>query len=199
MILYFSGTGNSRYVAHKIAQELNDELISINQLIKKGKTDELMSIDKPFVFVCPTYAWRLPIVVTYFIKNTKFLGSNKVYFVMTCGRDTAKAINYIQRLCKYKEWQLKGMAEIKVPENYIALFSVPDKEISKQIIIDTYKKYASINIFKKRIFYSIKYVLHNQRNYNIHRLYLFQHILHSTFYFHYIYNYEPHILYQMVL
>ncbi len=29
MILYFSGTGNSRYVARKIAKELNDELISL--------------------------------------------------------------------------------------------------------------------------------------------------------------------------
>lgn len=69
MILYFSGTGNSRYVARKIAQELNDELISLNQLIKEEKTDELISADKPFIFVCPTYAWRLPIVVTDFIKN----------------------------------------------------------------------------------------------------------------------------------
>ena len=29
---------------------------------------------------------------------------------MTCGGDTAKAINYIQKLCEYKEFQLKGMA-----------------------------------------------------------------------------------------
>ena len=134
MILYFSGTGNSRYVARKIAQELNNELISLNQLIKEEKTDELISTDKPFIFVCPTYAWRLPIVVTNFIKKTRFSGSNKVYFIMTCGGDTGKAIKYIQKLCKYKEWQLKGMAEIKMPENYIALFSIPDKETSTQII-----------------------------------------------------------------
>ena len=53
---------------------------------------------------------------------------------MTCEGDTGKAIKYIQKLCKYKEWQLKGMAEIKMPENYIALFSIPDKETSTQII-----------------------------------------------------------------
>ena len=134
MILYFSGTGNSQYVARKIAQELNNELISLNQLIKEEKTDELISTDKPFIFVCPTYAWRLPIVVTNFIKKTRFSGSNKVYFIMTCGGDTGKAIKYIQKLCKYKEWQLKGIAEIKMPENYIALFSIPDKETSTQII-----------------------------------------------------------------
>ncbi len=115
MILYFSGTGNSRYVARKIAQELNDELISLNQLIKEEKTDELISTNKPFIFVCPTYAWRLPIVVTDFIKKTKFSGNNKVYFIMTCGGDTSKAINYIQKLCNEKNWQLKGMAENQKP------------------------------------------------------------------------------------
>ena len=144
MILYFSGTGNSRYVARKIAQELNDELISLNQLIKEENTDELTSTDKPFIFVCPTYAWRLPIVVTDFIKNTKFSGSNKVYFIMTCGGDTGKSIKYIQKLCKYKNWQLKGMAEIKMPENYIALFPVPDKETSKQIIKEADKQIDKI-------------------------------------------------------
>lgn len=75
-----------------------------------------------------------------FYKKTKFLGSNRVYFVMTCGGDTAKSINYIQKLCKYKEWQLKGMAEIKMPENYIALFSTTDKETSKQMIKEADKQ-----------------------------------------------------------
>lgn len=144
MILYFSGTGNSRYIARKIAQELSDELISLNQLIKEEKTDDLISTNKPFIFVCPTYAWRLPIVVTDFIKKAKFLGNKKVYFIMTCGGDTAKSINYIKKLCEYKDWQLKGMAEIKMPENYIALFPTPDKETSKQIIKEADKQIYKI-------------------------------------------------------
>ncbi len=44
------------------------------------------------------------------------------------------------KLCKYKEWQLKGMAEIKMPENYIALFSTTDKETSKQMIKEADKQ-----------------------------------------------------------
>ena len=139
MILYFTGTGNSRYVARKIAEEINDELVSMNDLIKQGNTDELIS-NKPFVFVCPTYAWRLPIIVTDFIKKIKFSGNNKVYFVMTCGGDISKSINYIQKLCNYKEFELKGLAEIKMPENYIALFSAPDKETAKEIIKEADEK-----------------------------------------------------------
>ena len=36
MILYFSGTGNSRYVARKIAEISGDDVISINERLKKG-------------------------------------------------------------------------------------------------------------------------------------------------------------------
>lgn len=39
MILYFTGTGNSRYVTRKIAKEINDEVISINELIKHKITE----------------------------------------------------------------------------------------------------------------------------------------------------------------
>ena len=144
MVLYFTGTGNSRYVARKIAEEINDELISMNDLIKEDSNDELISKNKPFIFVCPTYAWRLPIVVTDFIKRIKFSGSNKVYFIMTCGGDTSKAINYIEKLCSDKAWDLKGMAEIKMPENYIALFSAPNKEEIKEIIQKADKKIYEI-------------------------------------------------------
>ena len=156
MILYFTGTGNSRYVARKIAEKINDEVVSINQLIKQESKDELISTNKPFIFVCPTYAWRLPKVVTEFIRKTKFSGNNKVYFIMTCGEDTAKAINYIQKLCDDKGWELKGMAEIKMPENYIALFPVPDKETAKQIIEEADK-----------LIYKIASDIRNENNFNI--------------------------------
>lgn len=156
MILYFTGTGNSRYVARKIAEEINDEVVSINQLIKQESTDELISKNQPFIFVCPTYAWRLPKVVTEFIRRTKFSGSNKVYFIMTCGDDTSKAINYIQKLCHDKGWQLKGMAEIKMPENYIVLFRAPDKESAKKIIQESNQQ-----------IYKIASDIHDENNFEI--------------------------------
>ena len=34
MVLYFSGTGNSRYVARKIAELSGDDVISINERLK---------------------------------------------------------------------------------------------------------------------------------------------------------------------
>ena len=36
MVLYFTGTGNSRHIAERIAHALNDTLISLNDRIKSG-------------------------------------------------------------------------------------------------------------------------------------------------------------------
>ena len=73
MILYFTGTGNSRHIARLISKEIDDEIISINELIKSGSNNEIRS-DKPFVIIAPTYAWRIPMVVEKFIKNTNLSG-----------------------------------------------------------------------------------------------------------------------------
>ena len=99
MVLYFSGTGNSRYAAKLIAKTIDDDFVSINDYIKKGEPPELLS-DKPYVFVCPAYAWRLPRVVERFIKDAVFNGSRKAYFVMTCGSETGNAAFYAEKLCR---------------------------------------------------------------------------------------------------
>ena len=38
MIIYFSGTGNSRYIANRIADNIRDELIDANDKIKRRDT-----------------------------------------------------------------------------------------------------------------------------------------------------------------
>ena len=58
MVLYFTGTGNSRYVAERIAGALGDELLSMNDRIKAGDTSPVTS-DERLVIVTPTYAWRM--------------------------------------------------------------------------------------------------------------------------------------------
>ena len=53
MVLYFSGTGNSRYVAERIAKALGDVLFSLNDRIKAGDHSPVTS-DERLVIVTPT-------------------------------------------------------------------------------------------------------------------------------------------------
>lgn len=41
MILFFTGTGNSRYIARRIADSLGDELLDMNKRIKAWDTSEI--------------------------------------------------------------------------------------------------------------------------------------------------------------
>ena len=50
MILYFSGTGNSEFVAKRIAGETGDEMINLFEKIRTGDYSRIKS-RTPFVFV----------------------------------------------------------------------------------------------------------------------------------------------------
>ncbi len=135
MVLYFTGTGNSRFAAQIIASVTGEQLVSINDIIKTGSKEILRSQEhgKRLVFVTPTYAWRIPRLVERFITQTDF-EDLKVYFVLTCGSETYNAIGYIKRLCKQKGFDFQGMASVKMPENYIAMFTPPDEGAAKKEI-----------------------------------------------------------------
>lgn len=133
MILYFSGTGNSRFAAEAIRSVTGDSLVSLNDRIRQGNTEPLHS-ETPFVFVCPTYAWRIPRVVEQHIRNTQLSGSKKAYFILTCGDSAGDAAPYAKRLCARNELNFLGRAEVVMPENYIAIYEAPSPEKEAEII-----------------------------------------------------------------
>lgn len=133
MVLYFSGTGNSRYVARKIAETAGDELISINEKIKNNDNNPIKA-DGRLVFVTPTYAWRIPHIVERWIRNTEFTDADKAWFVMTCGGMTGNAAKFNNEICKEKNLTYMGTAEVVMPENYLAMFNTPGADEAKAII-----------------------------------------------------------------
>lgn len=139
MVFYFTGTGNSRLIARKIGEVLQDEIVSLNNHIKRHLNEDFNS-EKPYVFVLPTYAWRIPRIVSDFINKRQFAGNKKWYFVLTCGSSMGQSKKYIEKLLKKREYELMGCGEIKMPENYIALYKVPDKEKIEKLKVDGLEK-----------------------------------------------------------
>ena len=74
MILYFSGTGNSKYVAKRIADALGDALVNLNDRIKSGDTSPVETGER-VIIVTPTYAWRIPRVVRDWLRKTELRGA----------------------------------------------------------------------------------------------------------------------------
>lgn len=133
MIVYFSGTGNSRFAAEYLAKQLEDELLDAGRNLKAGDRSSLHS-DCPWVFVSPIYAWRMANVMTEYIRSIQLTGSRDAYFVLTCGGEIGNAGKYAAQLCEEKGLNYKGALEVVMPENYIAMFNAPGVEESRTIV-----------------------------------------------------------------
>ncbi len=144
MVLYFTGTGNSRHVARIIAKELNDELVDITPFLKENKTGDFIS-DKPYVFVVPTYSSYLPLIVQKFIEDSTFSGNKDVYLLLTCGASAAKpgVAKRFGQLCQKISLRFMGVEQVVMPENYITLFFAPSEKTASEIIAKAERKLPS--------------------------------------------------------
>ncbi len=133
MIIYFTGTGNSRYLADILATQLGDSALDASRLIRSGEHPDFES-DKPYVFVSPVYAWRLPRLFEKWLRTCSFAGNKQAYFILNCGSEIGAAGNYIEKLCKQTKLVFMGTAEVVMPDNYIVMFDASAKEEAEGII-----------------------------------------------------------------
>lgn len=133
MIVYFSATGNSRYCAQFLAEQLNDSLLDAGNAIKQGEVLSFAREDR-LIFVSPTYAWQLPHIYRDFLRRCSLPKHKPTYFVMTCGSEIGNAGAYLAKLCHQLELDYRGVLEVVMPENYIALFTAPAPEDAHKIV-----------------------------------------------------------------
>ena len=133
MILCFSGTGNSRYIAERIAEALQDEIVDLNAKIKAADYAPIQA-GEDIVLVTPTYAWRIPQIVSAWLTKADLLSAKRIWFVMDCGSEIGNAAKYNRQLAAQKHLRYMGTAQIIMPENYIAMFHAPQKEQARRIV-----------------------------------------------------------------
>lgn len=131
MICYFSGTGNSAYTAQRIGRLTGMEILDLFERIRDQDYSPLQT-SQPWVIVTPTYAWRIPRIVSEWLEKTPLTGNSKIYFVMTCGGSIGNAGAYLKKFCERKKMDYQGCFPIVMPENYIAMFSTPAPEESEK-------------------------------------------------------------------
>ena len=133
-ILYFTGTGNSKYAAERIAEITGAELVDLRPPIKAGA---LYAVGDESAVVCtPVYAWRTPRILEDWLRQADFSAVKRVWYVLTCGDSIGSADKYNARLSRALGCEHMGTAKIIMPENYIAMFNAPFEEEAKQIVAE---------------------------------------------------------------
>lgn len=140
MILYFSGTGNSGYIAKRTAQIIGGEAVDLFDRIRSKDCSPIDANGETVTVCAPTYAWRIPHILTDYLKKTPIENCRGIYFLMTCGDDIGNAEKYLRKLCNQIDKEYMGCAYFRMPENYIAMFTAPNDEQAERIIAKSEKK-----------------------------------------------------------
>lgn len=133
MIYWFSGTGNSRFVASELGKALGQEL----QFIPSTSASRQTPDSKGMGFVFPVYSWGVPPVVLDFIAGLPdSFAAEQLYTwaAMTCGDEVAKTPEMLARALRRKGIKLNACWSVIMPNNYVLLpgFDVDSAELAEQ-------------------------------------------------------------------
>lgn len=124
MIFYFSANGNSKWVAHRLAEELHDQVCDILEFINRVRKIPKILENEKIGIVFPIHSWYLPKPVLKFLDKIKIPDSNYRYAVCTCGDDTGRALEKLN-----KTFRLDAAWSVIMPNTYIPMFNLDSDEV----------------------------------------------------------------------
>ena len=123
MILFFSATGNCKYIAARLTQSAEQEMLDIADCIRIG---EYYFSDDTIGIVSPTYDWGLPSIVKEFLEKASFR-TDYLYFIATYGT-TPGAVGYMASKAVRKR-KFDAYYAVRMVDTWTPIFdlSAPDK------------------------------------------------------------------------
>ena len=147
MIIYFTGTGNSRLVAERLHEcyhpddKQRNKLYCLegDRLLHPGRQLLETADGSLVIWVFPVYSWGVPPVVLRFIDKVRFKGAEKArhYMVCTCGDDVGRTDDQWRHHIGRRGWTPRGAFSVTMPNTYVCMkgFDVdsPDIEAGKLV------------------------------------------------------------------
>ncbi len=119
MIYYYSGCGNSRWVAGELAGRLGESLTFIPQAMRAGEYD-VPDAERTLGLVFPVYAWGVPAIVREFVRKMRISHPLEyVYMVCTCGDEAGYVYNHTRRLLGRKGLSLDYARSLIMPNTFL--------------------------------------------------------------------------------
>ncbi len=119
MIFYFSGTGNSQWVARQLSDLIGEPLQAINQS-SIDSTDYTQRSGERLIFVQPVHSWGPALLALRFIRRARIAGS-EAWAVMVCGDNCGNSDRLMQKALAKRGITLRGTFSVQMPNNYILM------------------------------------------------------------------------------
>lgn len=152
MIFYFTGTGNTKWVAQQLADATGDALRFIPDELRQATLRYELDAEERLGFCFPTHGWQPPRIVREFIRRATFhwpSSSGKkpfTYAVTTCGDNMGHAMRILQKELKAKGLHADATYAVVMPESNVCFsflhLDTPERE--QQKIADAARRMTGI-------------------------------------------------------
>lgn len=156
MIFWFSGTGNSLYIAKSIAEQNDLKLVSIASAENSGAEFFEYDLEDGEIigFAFPVYAWAPPKMVLDFIHRLKLknYNNNYTFCVATCAGNVGNTVKVMEKALNTANINLSAGFSVIMPNNYIVMGDVDskDREEKKLAEAENITKKISELVFAKK-------------------------------------------------
>lgn len=132
MICYFSGTGNSRWVARQLAAATHDTVCDMAACLRrKAGPGEALAGAETVGFVFPIHGWYAPRPVRGFMRRLSLPRCRYRYAVCTCGDDAGKGMSRLAR-----HFPLDAAWSVAMPNTYIPMFRLDDDALCRRKVAE---------------------------------------------------------------
>ena len=127
MLIYFSATGNTKHLVEEIAYK-GEKIIAVD------KADNIKEInlekDDRLGVLSPTYAGGLPENLKIFLENLviNYTSNPYTFYIGTCGGSTGFSSREVREIFIKKGIELEASFSVKMPDAFLLLTDVNDKE-----------------------------------------------------------------------
>ncbi len=119
-LYYFSGTGNTLYLAQQLAKELGDtELVSIATVMKQEK---ITTTSQNVGILFPIYCFGTPNIIKEFLQKLTLPKTTYLFGAVSFGGLLSSALKIFQRECVTAGLNLQAGFGLQMPGNAIAFY-----------------------------------------------------------------------------
>lgn len=123
MICYFSGTGNSMWVAQTVSARFRDSRLTdmADTVVSGNNLNFSLAEDERLGFVFPVHSWGIPWIVRKFINRMTIdnYSNQLIYCILTCGDDSGLTNKMLLKLFRRKGWQCRHIYSVQMPNTYV--------------------------------------------------------------------------------
>lgn len=136
MIFYYSGTGNTRWLAERLGEATGERVIDITDVLDEPSATYRLAAEERLGFCFPVHGWRPPFLMRDFVRQLHMENAegHYVYAFATCGDDVGLAFEYLNRDLQAIGLRAHSVFSLIMPETHLfPLVNMLDKpEVARQ-------------------------------------------------------------------